>query len=317
MTPPQSQFGELKHVALRDLWPHEAMSFTPWLAEHLADLGKALGLDLELTAREAPVGSFSLDLLAHDLGRNRIVIIENQLEPTNHDHLGKLLTYAAGHDASIVIWVAQDFRDEHRQTLDWLNQHTDTNIEFFGVVVEVLRIDDSRPAFNFKLVAFPNEWRKQNVGEPVGQLSLRGEAYRTFFQPLIDDLRTKHHFTNARIAQPQSWYAFASGVNGCAYSACFALGHRARVELYLDRPNADVNKHVFDELYTQRDAIEAAFSESLSWERLDDRKASRVAVYRAGSIEDAAATLEEIRRWMIEHLLRMKSIFGPRLTHLA
>lgn len=309
-------FGALKHVALRDIWPHEASSFTPWLADHLSDLGRALGLDLELQAREAPVGPFSLDLLAHDLGRNRPVIIENQLEPTDHDHLGKLLTYAAGFDASVVIWIAQDFREEHRQTLDWLNQHTDENIEFFGVVIEVLRIDDSRPACNFKLVAFPNEWRKQNIARSGAQTSSLGEAYRAYFQPLFDELRDRHHFTNARAAQPQNWYSFASGVNGFTYGANFPSGDRARVELYIDRHDADYNKQAFDQLFTQHEAIEAEFDEQLSWERLDARRASRVAVYRPGSIEDDAATLEEIRRWMVERLLRMKRVFGPRIKHL-
>lgn len=311
------QFGDLKRVTLRDIWPHEASSFTPWLAEHLADLGKALGLDLELQAREAPVGPFSLDLLAHDLGRNRPVIIENQIEPTDHDHLGKLLTYAAGYDASVVIWIAQDFRDEHRQTLDWLNQHTDENIEFFGVVVEVLRIDDSRPAFNFKLVAFPNEWRKQSIARTASQSSSLGEAYRAFFQPLFDELRDQHHFTNARAAQPQNWYSFAAGVKGFSYGANFPSGDQARVELYIDRLDADLNKRAFDDLYAQRDAIESAFGEPLSWERLDSKRASRVAVYRPGSIEDDAATIEDIRHWMVEKLLCMKSVFGPRLKHLV
>jgi hypothetical protein len=311
-----SQLGDLRRVPLREIWPHEARDFTAWLAEHLTDLGNALGLDLELVAREAPVGAFSLDLLARDLGRNRTVIIENQLEPTNHDHLGKLLTYASGHDAHVVIWIAADFRDEHRQALDWLNQHTDENIEFFGVVVEALRIDDSLPAVNFKLIASPNEWRKQNVGGPVVQPTARGEAYRAFFQPLIDNLRDTHHFTNVRIAQPQGWQSFGSGVMGLNYGTCFSLHDRARVELYIDRQEAEFNKHAFDELYSQKDEIEAAFGERLEWQRLDGGQASRVAIYRSGSIRDNAAALEDLRQWMADRLLRIKNVFGPLLRSL-
>jgi hypothetical protein len=299
------------------MWPKEAGYFTPWLAEHLSALGEALGIDLELQAREAPVGDFSLDLLARDLGRNRPVIIENQLEPTNHDHLGKLLTYAAGYDASVVVWVAQEMREEHRQTLDWLNQHTDESIDFFGVIVEVFQIDDSRPAYNFKLIASPNEWRKRNVSSTSVPASERGEAYRAFFQDLIDRLREKHKFTGARIGQRQNWYSFSSGVAGFTYGANFPQGDKVRGELYIDRGDGDLNKLTFDALVADKAVIESQFGEPLSWERLDERRASRVSVYRTGSIDDDPAVLADIREWMIERLLRMKKVFGPRLAHLA
>ena len=129
--------GRIEKADLRNAWPHEAADFTPWLVDHVSELGAVSGLELELQSSEAPVGTLSLDLLARDTGTNRAVIIENQLEPTDHDHLAKLLTYAGGYDANVIVWVAKDFRDEHRQALDWLNQHTDEDTEFFGVVVEV------------------------------------------------------------------------------------------------------------------------------------------------------------------------------------
>ena len=149
---------------LRRVWPNEAADFTPWLAENIGRLGEALGMDLEVDAQEASVGSYALDILAHD-GNGRRVVIENQLEDTDHRHLGQLLTYAAGFDANVIVWIARNFQDEHREALDLLNRRTGEDTEFFGIEVELWRIDDSRPAVNFKLVATPNDWRKQTVSD--------------------------------------------------------------------------------------------------------------------------------------------------------
>lgn len=132
--------SSLQRVDLREVWPHEANDFTPWLEDNIDTLGDVLGLDLEVEAREASVGPFSLDLLARDLGSNRRVVIENQLDATDHGHLGKLLTYAAGFDASVVVWLVREFRPEHRATLDWLNHRTGEDTAFFGVVVEAWKI---------------------------------------------------------------------------------------------------------------------------------------------------------------------------------
>jgi hypothetical protein len=244
------------------------------------------------------------------------VIIENQLAPTNHDHLGKLLTYAAGYDAAVAVWVAPEFRDEHRQSLDWLNQRTDINTEFFGVIVEAVQIDESRPAPNFRLVAAPNDWRKANIGTDGRQPSVKGDAYRAFFQGLIDRLREQHNFTGARKAQPVSWYGFSSGTSGVSYGFVFG-GGRARAETYIDRGEAQWNKWLFDELYAQRDGIEAEFGERLEWQRLNTKRASRIAIYRQGSIEDPPAMRQEIEDWAVEWLLRFRDVLGPRVAALV
>ncbi len=162
------------------------------------------------------------------------MVVENQLEPTDHGHLGQLITYAAGLDAGVVIWVSRDFREEHRLALDWLNRgHAST--DFFGVVVELLQVDSSKPAANLRLIAFPNDWsRRSTPAARSSELSTKQERYLQFFQQLIDDLREKHRFTNARAGQPQNWYSFSSGHRGFTYGVSFANGGRVRAELYLD-----------------------------------------------------------------------------------
>lgn len=307
-------FGELKKVPLRSVWPHEASNFTPWLAENIEELGKALGMDLELIKTEACVGDFSLDVLAKDLGTSHTVIIENQLTQTDHDHLGKLLTYAAGFDASTVIWIAESIREEHRQALDWLNQRTDRETLFFGVVVNLISIDDSKPAFAFNLVASPNEWQKNKIRRADSSISSKGERYRTYFQSLIDELREEHYFTAAKVGQPQNWYTFSSGIKGIGYGANFASGGKARAELYIDLADFEKNKHVFDELERKKTEIATMFDEPVSWERLDDRRASRLALYRDASIDDSDAELEEVRAWHIDKLLEIKSKLGPYVS---
>lgn len=307
------KFGKLKKLGLRKIWSKEASDFTPWLSSNITALGEALGLDLELTDRESNVGDFSLDLLARDLGTSRTVIIENQLTQTDHDHLGKLLTYAAGFGASIVIWVSESIRDEHRQALDWLNQRTDSDTQFFGVVIEVLQIDDSKAAYNFKPVVFPNEWQKSRRRQLSGKVSSKGEKYRQYFQTLIDELREKYKFTGARIGQPQNWYSFSSGYSGIPYAAVFAQGGRVRVEIYIDQGDFDKNKGLFDFLYSQKEKIEEESGLTIEWERLDDKRASRTAVYRDGSIGDSDNELEEIRQWHVGKLLALKNVFNPLL----
>jgi Domain of unknown function (DUF4268) len=307
------ELGSVRPVDLRTLWPHEARDFTPWLADNLDSLGKALGLDLELTEQEGCVGSFFCDLVAKEIGRDRVVIIENQLEPANHGHLGQLMTYAAGKEASVVVWIAAEIRDEYQQTLIWLNSRTDAKTDFFGVVLEAFQIDNSRPAINFKIVASPNEWRKQSAQSSLKSSSGKYELYRSFFQNVIDELREKYRFTNSRIAQPQNWASFGSGFAGLSYGFNFAAGNRVRVELYIDSGDEAFNKAIFRALEVKKAAIECELGETLSWERLDNRRASRIATYRPGSIEDTESNLSQIHRWGIEELIKFKRVFGPLL----
>lgn len=307
------EFGEVVAVDLREMWANEATSFTPWLAENLNRLGAALGLDLELATRESRVGSFSCDIEARDLGSSRKVVIENQLTPTDHDHLGKLLTYAAGLEAGVVVWVARELRDEHRQTLTWLNARTGAGTDFYGVVVEVFRIDQSRPAVEFNVMVAPNAWRDPPPGSPggPGDGSL-SERYRQFFQALIDILREKHRFTNARAGQPQNWYTFSTGVTGFVYGFNFPAGGRARTELYIDVGDQGLNKAIFDTLQADQVALTREFGTELEWERLEHRRACRIGTTRPAAIDMPTEQLEVVRDWGIQNLLKFAQVFSNK-----
>ena len=312
--------GKIEKVdALRNIWPDEARDFTPWLAKNLPLLGEALGFDLELQAKEAKVGTFSLDLLAYELSSNRPAIIENQLDDTNHLHLGQLLTYASGYDAYTVIWIAKTFRDEHRAALDWLNKRTDEETQFFGVVVELLKIDDSRLAPHFDVVSAPNDWSRGKAGSSnsTRNPSERMERYRKFYQILVDTLRECHNFTNSRRASPKNEHDFSSGFSGFIYRARFNNSGQVGVALYIDRDgdSKEQNERDFDRLKEQKEPLEAELG-PLAWERLDNNRACRIEAKRDGSIDDDEEALEEIRIWMVQKFLAFKEAFGSRLPVL-
>ena len=314
------ELGTIEKVDIKAVWPAEDVDFTPWLGENLDKLGAELGMDLELVETEAEVGTFKLDVRAHDANTKGEVVIENQFGPTNHSHLGQLLTYASGFNAQAVVWIAESFRDEHKEALDFLNHRTGEDTQFFGVEIETWKIGDSLPAPHFNVVATPNEWRKQGVirTQSSGNTSERGERYRAFFQVLIDILRQEHNFTNARKAQSGNWRYFSAGhAQRVQYGATLASENRARVELYIDNGDKDWNKGLFDQLIEVRTDIESECEEPLEWERLETARASRIAVYTNGSIDDPEERLAEIREWMVERLLKFKEVFGPRLAELV
>lgn len=309
-------FGRLQRVDPRGIWRREAKDFTPWLAQNLNVLGEALSLDLELVQTEAPVGCYSCDMEAKERARGRCVVIENQLDRTDHDHLGKLLTYAAGLEAGVVVWISPDIRDEHREAVDFLNHHTRDTIDFFAVTLDVVQIDDSAPAVVFRLAAAPNAWAKTAASMSAGRLgsSPKMEAYRRYWQPLIDELREKHRFTNSRMAQAQAWHSFGSGIGGIGYNVAFADGDRMRAEVYIDRRDKARNTAIFDALLACRAEIEAEMGAELDWERLDGRQACRISVVRYDSpIEQAERSGDEMRAWLVAGLLKLKAVFGSRL----
>ena len=312
---------------LRTTWPNEAQHFTPWLADNIGELGEALGMDLELQQTEAPVGGYSLDILATDLNSRRPVIIENQLEVTDHTHLGQLLTYASGFDAGVIIWITREFRDEHRQALDWLNQRTGEDTQFFGVEVELWRIGDSPPAPHFKLAATPNGWRKSKInGLASNLITPRQQQNIDFRQSLINTLR-QNYGTNPRAQDrpvPATWLVIEYPIRSVRYAAIWHRG-KPGMEMIIERSGVEGghwNQELFKALEKQRAEIESTLldtdvDESFAWEPSQDGKRSRIAIYRNGDFYEETESMDELRAWMITKLLKFRAVFGPRLAELS
>ena len=326
MTTPN--LARIERVDLREAWVHEAYNFTPWLAKNISELGVALGMNLEFQEREAAVGGFSLDILATDLDQNRTVIIENQLEDTNHSHLGQLLTYAAGYDASVIVWLTGDFRDEHRAALDWLNQRTGDDTEFFGVVVELFKIGNSPCAPHFKVVATPNEWRKSRVRSKQDPLSPRDELSRDFRLSLSEKMKSGGISIRAFKSQSPARYIVIEHPLSLsrAWYAAIWNGGKPGLELYVDKRGDEGpqwNQKVFEALEIDRRGIEVALteptlSEWFAWEpTAGNKRHARVAIYRDGDVFQDKESWGEFQDWMIQKLHKFRQVITPRLKEFS
>jgi hypothetical protein len=304
--------SRLVPVDLRAVWPSEAADFTPWLRDNADALADALGLDLELTAVEHPVGPFLLDVIGRDLTNDGVLVVENQLTPTDHGHLGQLVTYAANTDAATVVWMALSFREEHRQAIAFLNDLGGEKVRFFGVEIGAVRIGDSPPAPLFKVVAQPNDFHAQTAAAAKASsqdASGRGALYAGFWEHFLEELKARHPgWTRASKGPAQNWIALPSPFKGLTCYGVNFPSHPARLrcELYLDSPDPAEVETRFGELYMHRVEIEAAFGAELSWEALDGRRASRVATYTDGDVTQVDRHAEFIE-WFIRGLEQLRS----------
>lgn len=271
--------GRLEVVPPRSVWPHEALDFTPWLLRNVDVLAKVLGMDLVLEAAEHPIGGFSLDLIGKDQVTGRTVIVENQLEISDHTHLGQILTYAAGTDPTTIVWVNTGFRPEHRAAIDWLNERTNEDTRFFGVEIEVVRIGGSDPAPAFKLVAQPNDWGKQVKAAAVatsGEVSTRERLYQDFWSIVRDRIVAAHPtWTKSTGTTKQAWFTMSAGMSGVAWTLAFNSRCVAVLLEFLD-PDPDVNAARFTALHQRKDEFEAALGRPVAWEAKEAVKSTRL-----------------------------------------
>lgn len=290
---------------LRTIWKHEAHDFSKWLAqeENLALLSKAIGIDMVLKETESSVGSFSVDLFASEEGTGRKIIIENQLEDTDHDHLGKIITYASGKGAEVIVWIVKRARDEHRQAVEWLNQHTDENIGFFLVEIELWRINDSLPAPKFTIIEKPNDWAK--TMKVVEGLSEHQKMQLEFWQAFIDYAFNNDEFKKTftqRKAQPQHWYDVSVGSS--VYHIAFTINSQKKkfgAEIYIHN-----DKETYEHFKKSAVEIEQEIGSEIVWREAN--KDCRILVLHDGDVKKGSDSWTQYFEWFCKMGILLKKI---------
>ena len=304
--------GKLKEINVRKLWQHEQYDFSAWLAKenNLEYLNDILGLTLIDIDTEIYVGPYRCDIVAKDETTKDVVIIENQLEPTNHDHLGKIITYAAGLNAKYIVWIVKEAKEEHRAAIEWLNNNSSQNINFFLVEIHAYQIGESEPAPMFRVVEQPNDFIKSDRnnskdGELNKSQSERIRFWEQFNQFVIDHGKP----FNLRKATKDHWYDISIG-SSIAHIAITLVNkeNRIGVELYIDD-----NKELFDYMFSNREVIESEFGARLDWQRLDNRKASRIKYYINGLDFNNHSNYKDLDGQIIAVALKMREVFQKYL----
>ena len=300
--------GKLKEIKdLRKVWLHEALDFTPWLAneDNLALLADAVGLEITVDETESSVGNFNVDIYATETGTDRKIIIENQLEETNHDHLGKLITYASGKSADIIIWVVKRAREEHRAAIEWLNNHTDENIGFFLVEIKLYQIDNSDVAVKFEVVEKPNDWTKE-IKRHTNSSPILQERYE-YWVAFNDYAFSNNAFNkvfNKRKASTDHWMTLSVGSSACHISINqVRKDNMIVVEWYITD-----DKELFHKFYSHKKDIEMEMGMELDWRELPDKKASRILISNLANFENRDSWTEQFE-WAMDVALKMKKAF--------
>lgn len=307
--------GKLERVPLREVWKLEAQNFTQWLQDNIDVLNSALDLNLVSVDREQAAGDFSIDLVAED-GAGGTVIIENQLEKSNHDHLGKLITYLTGISARTAIWIVSDPRPEHVAAIAWLNESG--SADFYMVKVEAVKIGNSPPAALFTKIVGPSDETKE-VGQTKKEIAERSGLRKRWWTQLIER-SAKVSKLHAHLTPGEwSWIGTSSGVRGLNLNYA-VLQDECRVELYIDRgkDSAAENKGIFDQLYLHKDEIEKEFGAPLVWDKLENGRASRIGyTLHDGGYRSPEDEWEQIQKKQIDAMNRFEKALRPYLKQLT
>lgn len=302
--------GKLQEVKIRTIWEHEQFNFSSWLAkeDNINELGYALNLSLTDIETEKYVGNYRCDIICKDETTGKNVLIENQLEPSNHDHLGKIITYASGLNASVVIWIVETAREEHASAIEWLNQHTDNDVSFFLIEIHAYKIGDSKPAPYFKIIEQPNDFVKQtkSISMKNGELKTAEVKRLEFWNKFNELIETKGKPFNKHKATTDHWYNVAIGTSQCHISIDLVnKDNLIRISLYI--PD---NKALYDRLYGNKVEIEKEIGFNLIWDRADKSKFSWAYCVVNGLDFNNQENYQELMEKTIERVLIFKNTFA-------
>jgi hypothetical protein len=306
--------GKLERVALREVWKHEALDFTQWLQNNLDVLSESLDLNLIGAEREKAAGAFSIDLVAEE-ENGHTVIIENQLEKSNHDHLGKLITYLSAMAAKAAIWIVSDPRPEHVAAVAWLNESS--GAAFYMVKVEAVRIGDSPAAPLFTLIVGPSE-ATEDVGQTKKEIAARYGIRKRWWTQLVDRSKTITNLHAHITPGEYSWIGTSAGVRGLNFNYVVAQ-EDSSVELYIDRGrNGDAeNLVLFDQLQAHEAEVNTAFGAPLSWQRLEGKRACRIRFTLPGGYRSPEEEWPVIQDHTIDAMKRLEAALRPHLNRLT
>ena len=309
----------LVSVPVREVWSDEARKLTPFLATNPDYLSEALGMDLELEDSEVAVGSFAADLLFRERNSGGRIVVENLIGNTDHDHLGKIITYAAGLDARHAVLIAETFRPEHRSALMWLNANSRDSVSFFGIVLKLWRIKDSPPALQLEVVVQPDEWARRVHRDRENGLTATQRAHRDFWSEFLPAFHARYpSWSRTRTAPTTNWLGLPAGKSGLLYSAGFCTPRRFRIELYVDANDPDHVSRRFGALIVRRDEIHKQFGQGLEWERLESKRASRIASYFPDDVRvQERDRWPEVRDWAIDRLGPLRDALQPHVDALV
>ncbi|MHB8084699.1 MAG: DUF4268 domain-containing protein [Dehalococcoidia bacterium] len=307
------EIGRIKRVNLRDVWKHEAQGLTKYLENNIDVLSELIDLELSNVEREKPAGDFSVDLTAEDQNHN-LVVIENQLERSDHDHLGKIVTYLSSLGATVAIWIVAKPRAEHVKAVSWLNESGLAN--FYLLQIEAIKIADSPPAPLLTLITGPSE-ETRIVGETKKNISERHGLRKKWWTELLDKARSKTKLHANISPSDDSWVTATAGKNGLGYDYVIRQ-HSTNIELHINCPGGkEENKRIFDQLYSNKKAIEASYGGELTWLRMDENITCRIVkFFNSGGYRDEEPKWPRIQDEMIDNMIRFSKALTPFIDKL-
>jgi hypothetical protein len=314
------QFQELEAQDVRAYWADEATDFTPWLADQIKDedvsqLEDTLGLDLEVVDTEKDVGRYRVDVVAETVDDGRTVVIENQLEKPDHDHLGKSIAYAAGVDADIIVWLSPKFNDEHRDAMEWLNEKSREGIDFFALRIEVWKIGDSEPAVRLNPVEKPSEW-KEKAKRSKGELTETQQLQEQFWMGFRDKIESRD--TPLRARKPgEVWSEYDNPIGRTGFRIWFKINtveNSMGCELVISD-----DTDAFQQLNLERTKIESEVGNSLTWEgptkTRSGKARSKIKIERDAELSQEESW-DEYHDWLIEQGELFHEAFYDRIQNL-